>query len=233
MTTHQDIVYALGFEGATLLVNGEGTITGVINVGAIQLDIANGIENAEGQIGWNSTDGALEVGLPGGTVQLQVGQEVLIRAKNGNASPLANGTPVYISSGVGANAVVDKADNSSIATMTSVGLTTETIAAGQFGYVNSFGLVRDVNTSAYAVGATLWLGTAGTFVATRPTAPSFSVVLGVVLRSHATEGVVFSKVDIVPRLRGLSDVYSPTTPNDGDIIKWVAANSRWEVGPAT
>ena len=36
----------------------------------------------EARVSWNGDDGTMQVGMPGGNVNLQVGQEILVRAKN-------------------------------------------------------------------------------------------------------------------------------------------------------
>jgi hypothetical protein len=184
----------------------------------------------EGEIGWNADDGTLEMGLPGGDVVLQFGQEQhLPRSKNDSGDVLLNGTAVRISGGEGSNPLIDLADPDSIATVGAIGLTTEEIANNQFGYVTTSGVVRGVDTSAFSAGDTLWLDDDGTWSNVRPTPPIWSVAVGSVIRSHPTEGVIYVTIVVVPRLRGLSDVYSPTTPNDGDIVVWNTANARWQV----
>ena len=42
----------------------------------------------EGRLGWDSDDGTLQVGMPGGNVNLQIGQEMLIKGKNVSGSQL-------------------------------------------------------------------------------------------------------------------------------------------------
>jgi hypothetical protein len=229
MTRHQDKVYGLGFEGGTLLITSTGQIIGTLAVGGLQLDLDADPPHSEGLIHWNADDGTPEVGLPGGTVRLQMGQESVIRVKNVSGGELPNGTLVYVKSASGARPEVDKADPAAFETMGVLGMTTEAIASNQIGYVTSFGLVRDVDTDGTSEGDYLWLHTtAGEFSTTRPTAPNFQVFVGVVLRVHATEGVIFMRVVFVPRLAFLSDVYAPVLTN-GDYLRWNTANARWEV----
>lgn len=193
----------------------------------IDFDLTYTGDSAEGRLKWNADDGTLEVGMPGGSVNLQIGQETLIRAINNQGAQINNGDIVRISGGTGNFPDIQLADKSSIATAGSIGFATENILDGQKGYVTNFGLVRDVNTSGMAAGSLLWLGDDGAYTTTVPTAPDIKVVVGVVIREHATEGIVFAAIQITPRLRGLSDVYSPSTPSDNDFVYWDSANSRF------
>ena len=203
---------------------------GHIGVGSVQLDTTFVDGTAEGRLQWNLEDGTLEYGLPGGNVNFQVGQEQLVRVKNDQGAQINNGQPVYVSGASGSRPEVKLADNDTGTPVTAwaLGIATENIGSGQNGYVNTFGLVRDVDTSAFTAGDFLWLdNTPGTLTATRPPAPEWNIFMGMCLRSNAEDGIIFTKVVILPHLHGLSDVLE-VAPNNGDVLKWVAANSRWE-----
>jgi len=185
---------------------------------------------AEGLMYWNTEDGTLNLGMPGGSVNLQIGQEMLLRAKNETGAPITNGQLVYISGGTGNNAIISlaKAD-AEITSATTIGMATEAIADSHFGYVTLIGLVRDVNTISYTAGTSLYLSaaTAGAYTSTKPVAPNHLVTIGVVIRQHATEGVIFVRIDNGYELSELHDVYINSIA-DGNILQYVNANSRWE-----
>lgn len=168
---------------------------GSVDVGAVNLDTAASPTGQEGQIRWNATDKCAEVVQDGGVV-VQIGQEVTVRARNTTGSALTNGTPVYVVGATGNRPTIAKADADTISkASTLIGLVTDSagIANNSDGHVTVFGLVRDLDTSAYAEGATLYLsdGTSGTLTATKPTATSsFIVRVGYVTRSHASQGVI-------------------------------------------
>jgi len=180
-------------------------LTGIVGdfdgIDYIDFDTAATPTHQEGRLHWNGEDGTLEVGMPGGTVAQQLGQEIFVprRVKNTTASTMSNGSLVYISGGTGTNAIVSlaKADDLSTSS-TTIAMLTEDVAAGGFGWATSFGLVREVNTSAYSAGDQLFLSasSAGGFTDTMPTHPNTVVRIGKVFRSHATEGIVL--IDIEP-----------------------------------
>jgi hypothetical protein len=72
------------FAQANLTVAGDITFTegSVQNANYIQFDVTYVDGQSEGRLQWNSEDGALEVGLPGGNVNLQIGQEHVVRVRN-------------------------------------------------------------------------------------------------------------------------------------------------------
>ena len=86
---------------------------------------------------------------------------------------------------------VDYADNSTVAGATGViGVLTQNISAGLEGYVTTYGIVRNINTSAWAAGSPLYLNGTGTLTTTRPTNGRI-VELGHVLTQDATAGSVY------------------------------------------
>jgi hypothetical protein len=166
---------------------GDNAIT---DVNYIDFDLEDGVPPAEGRLKWNVEDGTLEVGMPGGNVNLQIGQEQLIRATNGQGAQINNGKVVYVSGATGANPEIKLASNlvNSQARAT-IGVATEDIAAGQKGFITTFGIVRDFDTSMAAAGRPVFLGeTPGELVGTQPTNPSNVIFVGIVIRSHPIEG---------------------------------------------
>ena len=186
-------------------------------------DFANG--SAEGRLQWNKEDGTLEVGMPGGNVNLQIGQEMLIRVTNGTGSPIADGTPVYVSGASGVNVIVGVAD-ADFATgvgLRTIAVATETIAAGKKGFVTTEGLVRDVDTSMFAAeGMPVYLAKGGGLATVPPTAPDITFVIGVVVRKHATEGIILVLQTSLPNLSSLSDVLLTALAND-QLLRWDSA----------
>src|SRR5690606_20196808 len=79
------------------------------------------------------------------------------------------------------------------ATSKVIGIATHDIADSSYGYVTQFGLVRSLNTATFSAGDSVWLSetTAGGLTATEPTSPNFSVFIGEVLVSDASNGVIF------------------------------------------
>jgi len=213
-------------DGDTMTGNLVFTDVGIDDADFVQFNITYADGTAEGKLQWNLADGTLEVGMPGGNVNLQIGQEVLLRATNDQGVQINNGQLVRISGGTGNFADVKLADKSYIYTAGTMGFATENIANGQKGYITNFGLVRDVDTDGMAAGSLLWLDDDGGYTTTVPTAPDIKVIVGIVIRSHDSEGIIFATIHNVARLSGLSDI-TFTSIADNDLVVWDSASSTF------
>ena len=112
--------------------------------------------DSDEQKGPSITLRTLENTSPGVTVN--VGQEILVYVHNLTGQQINNGEAVYISGtahGKHPQVSLAKADASS--TGRTAGLATMNIPNGAHGWVTTFGIVRDLNTSAYTAGDVLYL----------------------------------------------------------------------------
>lgn len=139
------------------------------------------------------------------TTNQDVGREQWIRSYNGTGSLIPNGTAVYVSGGQleGSEIVasVSLARSNAKSTCMLVGLATEDIANGNYGEVSTFGFVRDVNTSAFALGDVLYVSSslAGTLTNLEPAYPNYSCVIGRVIKVGTTDGVILVSPDTNPK----------------------------------
>ena len=230
---------SLGVAGS-LSITGSMTATGSVTTSDLNTDHVDfntaGGTDAVARLIWNDTDGTLNLGLKGGNVVLQVGQEEVLRALNATGSTMTSGQVVYITGASGQRPTVALAQGNAEATSTKViGIVTETIANNAQGFVTTAGLVRGVNTSAFAEGAVLWLSasTPGAITSTRPTAPNHAVLVGYCVRSHATEGIIYVMVQNGYELDELHDVLITNVANN-NMLRYNSAASVWEniAGPA-
>ena len=194
---------------------------------------------------WNDSDGTLDLGLKGGNVTLQVGQESVLRVVNKTATNVnlleANYQAVRVTGAQGQRLKVDLAlaTNDSLSAET-IGLVTETINNNQEGFITTSGLVRGINTTGSLQGETwtdgdiLYLSptTAGRATKVKPTAPNHLIVLGYVIHAHINQGSIFVKVDNGYELDELHNV-SITTPANEDILQYQSSTSLWKNNPVT
>jgi hypothetical protein len=199
----------------------------------------------ERRVQWNSDDGTIDVGLYGGEA-LQVGQEILYYSKNTSGSLVPKGTPVMFSGTVGASgkltfglAVAD----GSVPSDYMMGVTSQDIDDGEFGYIAHFGMVRGFNTTGTPYGE-VWVdgdflyfdpAAPGTWTNVQPQAPNIDVpVAAVVNAASGGSGSIFVRMTIAESLNRLQDVYIDTgTPSDFDVLVYDSAQSRWENKPAS
>jgi hypothetical protein len=106
-------------------------------------------------------------------------------------------------------------------------MVTEPIAKNTEGFITTFGMVRNLNTSALTEGAIVWLGTTpGTVTTTKPVAPVHAVQVGLCVRSHPNQGVIFVKVQNGYELDELHNV-KITAPTDGQYLRYQASTGLW------
>ena len=186
----------------------------------VQFDLTYDEAGAEGKLQWDADDGALEYGLPGGNINLQIGRDMLIWCRNTTGSTIPIGSLVYMTGASGNKPLIALSDANESATLHLLGMTTEAIAHNANGYVTVNGLVSGVDTDGMAVGAHLYLSeTAGEFTDTEPTAPVPDVQVGHVIAAHATEGVVLVSVREHRHLAMLCDA-SITDVASGELLKY-------------
>lgn len=182
---------------------------------------------------WNDTDGTLDITMKGGNVTLQVGQEQLVRVLNNTGSAFTDMQVIRITGASGNRLTAALAQaNSESTSAASIAVVTEAIAANQQGFATVSGLVHDVNTSAFAEGAALWLSptVAGGITTTKPTAPNHLVMIGWCVRSHATVGSIFVNVANGYELDELHDVLINGKAT-GDILYYDNSLTVWKNVP--
>jgi hypothetical protein len=191
---------------------------------------------------WNDSDGTVDIGLKGGNVTLQVGQEEVIRVVNKTGSNLleANYQCVRVRTQAeggaqGQRLAVKLAQADTKANHTGVlGLVTETINNNQEGFITTFGYIRGVNTTGSLQGETwldgdvLWLSdtTAGGLTNIQPT--THPVQIGYVVYAHGVNGKIFVRIgEGVDELDELHDV-AITTPSNGQVLTYETASGLWK-----
>jgi len=218
----------------SILMSGSSFISGVDYV---DFDTTSSNAGAVGRLKWNDTDGTLDLGLKGGNVTLQIGQEEIIRVVNKTGVNLTEaGYQVVRLDGAQGNRVKvalakGDVDANSLDTL---GLVTENIDNNQEGFVTTAGLVRGINTTGGLQGETWSDGDAvylspitfGGITNIVPTAPSHSVRLGYVVQSNPSNGSIFVKVDNGYELDELHNVKINTgSLSSGDLL--IRSGSVW------
>jgi hypothetical protein len=211
-----------------------------IKAGQVEFDQTPTGTAGVGVMRWNDSDGTVDLGLKGGNVTLQVGQEQVLRVVNKTATNInlleANYQAVRVTGAQGQRLKVDLAQaiNDTVSAET-IGLVTETINNNQEGFITTSGLVRGINTTGslqgetWADGDILYLSptTAGNATKVKPVAPNHLIILGYVIRAHITQGSIFVKVDNGYELEELHNV-KITTPENRDLLAYDSSDSIWK-----
>ncbi len=218
-----------------------GLTGGLSTVDYVDFDQAAGAAGAAARLTWNDGDGTLDLGLKGGNVTLQIGQEEVQRSFNDAAVPLVDGNIVYVSGAQGNRIAVDLAQANAASTSGgTIGMATEAFAVGAEGFITTQGLVRKLNTLLDSEGNTLVEGDmlylsatiAGGYTKIEPVEPNYAVFLGYVVRVHATVGSIFIRPNVYPSIGEINKVSIVSTAS-GNTLIYDAVAGYYKTGTLT
>lgn len=213
-----------------------------LKAGQVEFDTIPTGNAGVGVLRWNDSDGTLDLGLKGGNVTLQVGQEQVVRVVNKTGFNLleSNYQAVRVNGAQGQRLKVALAQaTNDLLSAETIGLVTENIGNNQEGFVTISGLIRGINTTGslqgetWADGDILYLSpsVAGRITNIKPSAPNHLIVVGYVVYAHANNGSIFVKVNNGYELEELHNVTETnyTTPIDADsLLTFDVNNSLWK-----
>lgn len=199
----------------------------------IQFNTAPSTSNAaEGLLRWNPADGTLDLGMSGGNITLQIGQEMFIKVRNVSGTTISNGKPVYLSGRTGNRPNIYLAKGDVESTSKVVGMTTQDITSPSDGFITTMGYVRQIKTdySGSGVWGTTWIegdklyvskSVAGQLTNVEPTAPHHSDCIGTVgIVGNTGVGSILVNIQRHSTLQELSDVNGTPLSTDGQIPVW-------------
>ena len=153
----------------------------------------------EGRVFYDSTAHTLNYYNDDSQMSVNIGQEQIVRVRNQTGSTIPDGTVVYVNGATGNTPTVSLALANAFSTSDIIGVTTTSIANNGFGYATISGLVNGLDTSAFTEGQAVFLSptTPGTYTATEPNAPNYSVQVGVILRANPSIGTLLVAVQFI------------------------------------
>ena len=155
----------------------------------------------------------------------------IVQFINKSGATITKGTIVYLKTSsssasypevLKANAVTESTSSKTI------GAVFEDVLNDGIGYIVTSGEVRNINTSAYAIGDKLWLSTTdGLVTTTAPTQPNHTVFIGTVTRSQTVNGRILYAIQNGYELNELHNVLISDVQNN-DLIQYNSSTSLWE-----
>lgn len=203
-----------------------------INAAYIQFALSFTGTHSEGKMHWNSAEGTVNIGMPGGSVELQLGQEHLLRVRNTTGTAITNGEAVYITGATGQFPLISRALALTVPNALVQGIATEDIAHNANGFITTWGLVRDLNTSGLNEGDLLLLSetAAGRYTASSPTLhPSVKTIIGFAISIHSSDGIILAHPRWVYPMMSLSDVEYSTADETGQFLRWNTAKWTYDL----
>ena len=214
---------------------------GLIN--SIQFNTSSNISVKPGELAWNNTDGTLDLGMKGGNVVQQIGQEIFYEVRNETGIQIPNGTAVYangVTVGSGRITVAPYTADGSIRENRFLGIATENITSGINGFVTHFGYVRGLDTrgttaSSIAVGNETWA--VGDILYVHPTVagkltnvkPQHEITVAIIINRHQSAGVIFVRPSSAGHLEDIHDILINTgSLTNGQVLMYNNTNGLWE-----
>ena len=113
--------------------------------------------------------------------------------------------------------IADKAKADADATMPAFGIANESISDSSTGQARVIGKVFNLDTSSYSVGDVLHVSasTAGEIVGPAPSGPNIAQAVGEVLKSDASSGIVWAKIETFVHLSDADPKKPQETPDPG------------------
>ena len=174
-----------------------------------------------GQLGWDGNN-TLGLGMIGGNVIQHIGEDQFFYCKASSA--ITKGQVVMFTGAVGASGVPIGAPATGITDGTYImGVAAESIALNGFGLVQSFGTLRNVDTSGYSDGDILWYNPSvtGGLTSTKPSAPNVKVQMAAVINGGSSGGgTILIRINAGSVLGGTDSNVQFGTLATGDLIRY-------------
>lgn len=215
-----------------------GLTGGISTPDYVQFDTAATVTGQVGRVWWDAT-GTLNIGMGGGNITQQVGEEIFVYGK---ASAAINDSPlqiVYKTGVVGSSGAITFAPT--VAGITNgdaiIGVATEPIANNSFGRITSFGVVRNITTNGAAYGETwadgdeIWYNpVTGNPTNVKPSAPNIKVLVGIIINAGSGgSGSFFVEINHGSVLGGTdSNVQITTPPANLDLLQYDSSLTYWK-----
>ena len=214
------------------------TDTAYGNIGAIDFDTTPAGTATTARLIWDDTDGTLNLGAKGGSVNIHLGQQNVIRFVNKTGAQLTKAAYKILRAGGAQGQRLSGllAQGNSEANSTDIlGLVAETVDNNQEGFVVQLGIVNGINTTGslqsetWADGDVLYLSpsVAGGLTKTKPTSPNHLVIAGYVVHAHASNGKIFVQHSSSWELDELHNVLI-SSPTNGQALVYDSTSSAWK-----
>lgn len=197
-------------------------------------------ELTTGTLYWDNADRSKTLALvmeDTGAIVQDIGEETFYRVKA--TSNITKGQVLMFTGTVGASGGILAAPATGLTAVQSeyiLGIATQDIATNAWGYATWFGELKGVNTTG---GAETWVdgeilfynpAVAGGLTKNIPTAPNPKVIVAAVVHA-ASNGILFVRPTFGSALGQTDSNVQITSLADGNILRYVSTNSRWENTP--
>lgn len=222
-------------QGSPLIVDDTGNESGVLSQ---QFSDGTAVTLAAGKQWYNGTTGSWNLGMGGGNITQQVGEELF---RYGKASSAITDSPlqiIYKTGVVGASGQIKFAPT--VAGITDpdliLGCATEPIALNAFGRITTYGVVNGITTNGTAYGEVwadgddIWYNpVTGNPTKTKPSAPNIKVQIGTVINAGpGGSGSFIVKIGSSSALGGTDSNVQFGTLSGGQLLSYDQTAAYWK-----
>lgn len=222
-------------KGANADITSLSGLTGPISSPTyVQFDTSYATALTAGQLGWDGNN-TLGLGMAGGNVTQHIGEDQFFYCKA--TSAITKGQVVMFTGAVGASGVPTGEPATGITDGSYImGIAAEAIPLNNFGLVQSFGTLRNVDTSGYADGDILWYdpSVTGGLTKTKPLAPNVKVQMAAVINGGSSGGgTVLIRINPGSVLGGTDSNVQFGTLANNDLIAYDSVLGYWKNIPGS
>lgn len=187
--------------GANSDITSLSGITGAIStVDYVGFDTGYSTTLAAGSLGWDGNN-TLGLGMAGGNVIQRIGEDTYFYVKASSA--ITKGQVCMFTGAVGASGVVTAAPATGVTNGQYImGIAAESMALNDFGLIQCFGTLKNVNTTGFTDGDIVYYdsGVTGGFTKTFPTSGPIVTVAAVVNGGSSGAGILQIRVSVTQRV---------------------------------
>jgi hypothetical protein len=223
------------FDGTTGKLIQNSTVTlddngNLANTNSVQFDTTPTTPpTTEGGLYWNSDLGGLAVVMAGGDVVQEIGESQYVYARASSA--ITKGQVIMFTGAVGGSGIPTGAPATGITDGSYIiGIAAESIALNEFGLIQTFGVLKPVDTTGFSEGTILWYdpSVTGGFTSTKPSAPNVKVQLAAVVSGNSSGGAILIRVTSGSELGSTDSNVSFTSLVGGNLLAYDQTNQYWK-----
>jgi hypothetical protein len=217
-------------QDSTVKISDSGNLT---DLNGITFDTTpTGAPTAEGSMYWNADLGGAAIVMAGGDVVQEIGESQYIYARASSA--ITKGQVIMFTGAVGASGIPTGAPATGVTDGTYImGIAAESIALNEFGLVQTFGVLKPLDTTGLSDGAILWYNPAvtGGYTTTKPSAPNIKVQLAAVVSGGSSGGAILIRITAGSELGGTDSNVLISSPADNDVLTYDSTAGVWKNEP--
>jgi hypothetical protein len=214
-------------QNSTVTIDDNGNAS---NVNSVSFDTTPAtLPTTEGSMYWDVDKGSVAVVMQGANVVQDIGESQYIYIQA--SANITKGQVVMFTGAIGGSGIPTGAPATGVTDGSYImGIAAEAITSGTSGFVQTFGILKPVNTTAFALGTVLWYDptVTGGLTATKPVAPNIKVQMAAVTAGNSAGGALLVRVTAGSELGGTDSNVLFNTLAGGNLIAYDATNGYWK-----